>query len=125
MSRTQVVRGFAQSPELAAASAPNLLAWMRAGADDELDGGAGDNLLIGGMGRDWFTFHAEDAGRHEVADLERWDVLQFEGFGYTEAAQIRAHLVQDDNALRFSDQGTRVILQGVTQSDIHDDMFLF
>ncbi|NDW01325.1 DUF4214 domain-containing protein [Salipiger sp. PrR002] len=126
MSRAEVVRGFAQSAEFVAATAPDLLAWMRdTGADDLLEGGAGHNLLVGGLLSDCFSFHAGEAGEHDIAGLERWDLLRFEGFGYTEAADVRAHLVQDDNAMVFSDQGTRVILHGVDQSDIHDDMFLF
>lgn len=126
MSRAQVVQGFAQSAEFIAASAPDLLEWMRArGIEDVLDGGGGRNGLVGGLYADRFVFRAEDRGRHEVADLERWDVLAFEGFGYETAADLRAHLVQQDNAMVFSDQGSRVVLYGADPLDLHDDMFVF
>ncbi|MCA0998655.1 hypothetical protein [Alloyangia pacifica] len=77
------------------------------------------------MYADRFVFRASDRGWHEVADLERWDVLVFESFGYDTAAGLRAHLVQQGNAMVFSDQGSRVVLHGAGPLDIHDDMFVF
>ncbi|WP_417743880.1 DUF4214 domain-containing protein [Salipiger sp.] len=126
MSRAQVVQGFAQSAEFIAASAPDLLEWMRGrGIEDVLEGGGGRNGLVGGFYADRFVFRASDRGGHEVADLERWDVLAFEGFGYETAADLRAHLVQQDSAMVFSDQGSRVVLHGTGPLDLHDDMFVF
>lgn len=97
----------------------------RQGMDDELEGGEGHNLLVGGLYADCFIFRAGEEARHEVADLEPWDFLSFEGFGYTDAGQIRARLVQEGNAMVFSDQGVSVTLQEIAHSDLHDDMFLF
>ncbi|MBE9640236.1 DUF4214 domain-containing protein [Salipiger mangrovisoli] len=126
MSQAEVVRGFSQSTEFTARSAPDLLAFMRgAGEDDLLDGGGGTNLLVGGMLSDIFVFRAAARGQHEVADLERWDWLRFEGFGYASAAEIRAQMVQVGHGVLFSDQGSSVFLHGITQSAIHDDMLLF
>ncbi|MCR9126915.1 MAG: DUF4214 domain-containing protein, partial [Rhodobacteraceae bacterium] len=49
-TRAEVVRGFSQSAEFTAATAAPLAAWMRAqGVDDVLDGGAGANVLTGGL----------------------------------------------------------------------------
>ncbi|WP_260349868.1 DUF4214 domain-containing protein [Alloyangia mangrovi] len=126
MSRAEVVRGFSQSAEFTARSAPDLLAFLRGtGEDDLLDGGGGTNLLVGGMLSDRFVFRAEARGTHVVADLERWDLLVFEGFGFGSAAEIRAHLEQGEQGVVFSAQGSSITLQGVLQSDIHDDMLLF
>lgn len=126
MTRAEVVRGFSQSAEFTARSAPDLLAFLRGpGEDDLLDGGGGANLLVGGMLSDRFVFRAEARGTHVVADLERWDLLVFEGFGFGSAVEIWAHLEQGEQGVAFSAQGSSVTLQGVLQSDIHDDMLLF
>lgn len=126
MSRAEVVQGFAQSAEFRAATAPGLLAFMRGpGLDDRLEGGGGDNLLIGGMLADTYVIRAGEAGRHEVVGLERWDMLRFEGFGYGSAAEVRAHLAQGGGGVLFADQDSSVILHGTSLSAIHDDMLLF
>ena len=125
MSREQVVLGFSESAEFRAASAPGLLAWMRAqGIDDELDGGAGRNLLIGGAMSDCFLFRAQEDSQHQVADLERWDLLSFEGFGYESVEDLRAHLTASETGAVFDDQGVRVVFSGIGPPDIHDDMVL-
>jgi|GEM_PF-360254 len=91
MSRAEVVTGFAQSSEFIDATAADFEAWMRAqGPDDVLDGGAGDNLLVGGLHADVFVFDARDGGTTTVADLEPWDTLRLEGFGFDSAAEARA-----------------------------------
>ncbi|SDF37228.1 DUF4214 domain-containing protein [Limimaricola pyoseonensis] len=122
-SRETVVLGFSQSPEFIRDSAPRLEAWMRGeGPDDRLDGGGGDNLLMGGIGADVFLFHHDDAGRHEVADPEPWDSFSFEGFGYVGPRQVRARTFLRDGDLVFEDQGVRVILPGL--AGLTDDMIL-
>ncbi|MCA0998656.1 DUF4214 domain-containing protein [Alloyangia pacifica] len=91
MSRAEVVTGFAQSAEFIAATAVDFEAWMRAqGPDDVLDGGAGDNLLVGGLHSDVFVFDAAAGGSAMVADFEPWDTLRLEGFGFASAAEARA-----------------------------------
>lgn len=125
MSREQVVLGFSESAEFRAASAPELLAWMRAqGIDDELDGGAGRNLLIGGAMSDCFLFRAGEESQHQVADLERWDLLRFEGFGYESVEDLRGHITVSEAGAVFDDQGVRVVFSGIGPPDIHDDMVL-
>ncbi|NDW01324.1 DUF4214 domain-containing protein [Salipiger sp. PrR002] len=100
MSRAEVVRGFAQSTEFAAATADALESWMRAqGTDDVLDGGDGENLLIGGAGSDIFVFSASSGGTSTVADFEAWDTLRLEGFGFADEATARAAFVQEGDDL--------------------------
>ena len=123
MTREQVVLGFSESAEFRAASAPELLAWMRAqGVEDELDGGAGHNLLIGGAMSDCFLFRAGEESQHRVADLERWDFLRFEGFGYESVEELRGHLTVSEAGAVFADQDVRVVFSGTGLPDIHDDM---
>ncbi|MEM7320254.1 MAG: DUF4214 domain-containing protein, partial [Pseudomonadota bacterium] len=56
MTREEVVAGFSRSPEFGNAMAAPLADWMRAqGPDDRLDGGAGSNVLQGGLMSDRFV----------------------------------------------------------------------
>ena len=61
--------------------APALTAWMVAQRpDDRLEGGAGDNILAGGLWSDSFVFAQGDGGRHRVLDLEAWDRVELQSF---------------------------------------------
>jgi len=123
-SRAQVVEAFVQSPEFIAASRADLAAWLRGlGTDDTLDGGGGVNTLAGGVASDCFVFRAGTGGQHVVADLEPWDMLRFEGFGYDSAADVRAQLsVQGDDVV-FSDGGVSARLVDTGLHDLSDAMF--
>ena len=122
-TRAQVVEGFVQSAEFIAASAAPLVAWMRGhGTDDMLDGGAGNNMLLGGMMSDSFVFDASQGGTHQVLDLEPWDSLDFRGFGYDTAADIRAHMTQTGDDVVFWDQGVRVIFLSSNLAGISNEM---
>lgn len=125
-SRAQVVEAFVQSPEFRAASAGALAAWVRAqGIDDTLDGGAGHNLLFGGLMADRFVFHAGQDAHHIVTDLEPWDSLVFDGFGYAGHDDILAHMAQQGADVLFQDQGVRVTLMGQDLSVLGaDDLLL-
>ncbi|MCR9127165.1 MAG: hypothetical protein NXH82_13705, partial [Rhodobacteraceae bacterium] len=118
-------RGFSQSAEFTAATAAPLAAWMRAqGVDDVLDGGAGANVLTGGLMGDTFVFDAAAAGQHRVMDLEPWDSLDFRGFGYATPGEARAHLAEAGTAVVFADQGTAITFEGTTLASFTDDMFV-
>jgi len=109
MSRAQVVQGFSQSSEFIIATLPDLTDWVVAlGPDDVLNGGGGVNLLMGGMFSDTFMFRAEDQGQHTVVDLEPWDVLQFDGFGYETTEEVLAHVSADAQDLVFSDMDVSI-----------------
>ena len=124
-TREAVVRGFAQSGEFRQNTASDLKAWMRSeGVDDDIDGGAGTNVLAGGAMADKFIFRQTIASTNTVLDLEAWDYLSFEGFGYTSAADAKSHMTQVAGGVAFSDQGTDVTFQRFQLSDISDDMFL-
>ncbi|QFT83297.1 Poly(beta-D-mannuronate) C5 epimerase 2 (plasmid) [Roseovarius sp. THAF27] len=124
-TRAEVVRGFAQSSEFRNATAADLETWVRAqGVQDVLEGGAGNNVLAGGVMSDAFVFSPGDGGRHEVLDLEAWDVIDLAAFGYASAAEVRSHMTQAGADLVFDDQGTQVVFHDSQLTDIGDQMFL-
>jgi Ca2+-binding RTX toxin-like protein len=124
LTRAEVVRGFSQSPEFINTTATNLLTFMRSKVgDDRLDGGAGENLLFGGFGADTFVFDKSTPSLQRVTDLERWDMIELNGFGYTSAAQARLHMTQQGSDVVFADQGTRIIFSDVSLVQIRLDMF--
>ncbi len=122
-TRAEVVLGFSQSPQFRADTAENLKDWMRAqGTDDMILAGSGDNLVAGGQYADNFMFFSSVNGRTTVADLEPWDFISLNGFGYGTVAQARANMSQQGNNVVFSDQGVEVVFRGTTLADITDDM---
>ncbi len=126
MSRSDVVLGFAQSREFVAGTAQDVKDFVRGlGAHDEIRGGGGSNTLWGGQMADTFIFEARDGGQDRVMDLEAWDYLSFQGFGYADAGDIRAHLVQSGADVAFQDQGVNVTLVNTQLAALTDDMFVF
>lgn len=124
-TRADIVRGFSQSREFSIATRADVKSWVRElGADDQIDGGAGTNMLAGGLLSDQFIFKQPDAAANTVLDLESWDFLSFEGFGYTSEAEVRANMTQTGNKIVFADQGTTIILERFQLTDVTDDMIL-
>lgn len=124
--RTQVVEAFAQSPEFIRATTLPLRDWMRSrGADDLLDGGPGDDILAGGLFSDTFVFRAGEPGHYRVIGYESWDRLSFEGFGLTDAAAVRAAMVQDGRNVVFVHGEHRVTFENTQLSMFDDAAFLF
>lgn len=122
MSRGDVVTGFSQSAEFVAKIAPDVTAWVRGrGGDDVLEGGGGHNILFGGMWADTFVFDTQSGGYHEVVDLEPWDQLRFNGFGYTDGADARAHMRTEGADVVFSDHGVEVRLIDTQLGMLNDD----
>ena len=122
-SRETVVQGFSQSAEFVAATAGALKDWMRGqGTDDVLAGGGGDNTVLGGILADRFVFDPAAGGTHHLHDLEPWDWMVLDGFGYADAAAARAALSQSGENVVFADQGVTIVVHGITLSQIADDM---
>jgi hypothetical protein len=122
-SRAQVVEAFAQSSEFVNNSASVLRDWMLAqGTDDVIAAGSGDNVLAGGLMSDVFVFNADWESSNEVLDLEAWDVLRFEGFGYDDVSAVFAHLSEVDDAVSFVDQGVSISFANTSLDMISDDM---
>ncbi|MDZ4393500.1 DUF4214 domain-containing protein [Cypionkella sp.] len=124
-TRAEVVAGFAQSREFIAAQQQDMLEFMRSAAvGDQLDGDAGNNLLFGGFGADTFVFDQSSGGSQRVADLERWDYIELNGFGYASATEAMAHLHQSGPDLVFADQGSQISFSNTALADVFADMFL-
>ena len=117
-----MVLGFSESQEFIANTRTPLENWTRGlGNDDVMIGGAGNDVLAGGRLSDVFLFQPNE-GRDTVLDLEAWDTLIFRGFGYGTDAAIRSHMTQQGADVVFADQGTTVVLEGLTLGQISDAM---
>ena len=132
MSRAEVVRGFAQSPEFTAATADDLKAWIRniehVEGDrfhDWMDGEEGNNLLAGGMYADVFDFDQGRGGSHVVVDLEPWDYIGFADFGYASEAEAKAQMRQSGSDVVFEDQGVEITFTDTRLAEITHDMISF
>lgn len=123
MSRERVVQGFAQSDEFKIQTDAPYSDWLgKHKSGDEIAGGAGRNTLYGSEYADTFIFRAGEGAVNSVMNFGAGDVLQFEGFGYKSAADVRAHLSDGDDGLVFRDQGVTVNLNVDT---LHNDDFVF
>lgn len=126
MTRADVVLGFSQSQEFANATSAPLKDWIRAqGVDDVLDAGSGTNVLSGGRFADTFVFHADSDGTNRVLDLDAWDRVEFDGFGYADAHDARAHMTQTGADTTFIDQGVTVTFVNAQLDHLADDMFVW
>lgn len=124
-TRAEVVQGFSQSREFVLNTTPNLIAWKLAlGPNDELVGGAGANVLFGGILSDHFVFTVDAGARHDVADLEPWDRIDLSDFGYADAQSARDHLTQRGRDVVFADDGVSVIFHDTTLAAFHDGLFI-
>lgn len=123
-SRDVVVQGLAQSAEFKTQTEIELKDWIRAnGIDDHIDGGAGTNVLSGGMMADKFVFRHGDDATNTVLDLEAWDYVSFVGFGYASPDDVRGHMTEMGGNTVFSDQNMDVTFTGIKMADLADDMF--
>lgn len=94
--------------------------------NDVLFGMAGHDTLYGGAGTDSFVFDASLSGNDTIGDLERADMLVFNGFGYTSKEDALANVTQVGDDVVFSDQGSTITFNDVTIADLsHADMFVF
>lgn len=126
MSREQVVQGFAQSSEFIIATMPDLGDWIRGqGVDDVLDGAGGHNIVMGGLLSDTFVFRAADNGDHVVVDVEPWDTLRMEGFGYGSAQDVARYLSVDGGDVVFADEGVSVRFLDADVASLLDMEFEF
>ena len=136
-SRAEVVLSFANSAENVSRTADALTDYMQGPIaphdGDRLEGGAGNDILMGGFGADVFVFDATSAGGTDrVAGLEPWDRIELTGFGYADAAdalsdmtQLGADVVLTSHA-PGTDPGTdlTVIFEDTRLADIHTDMLV-
>jgi len=110
---------------------------------DTIEGGAGDDLLSGGGGADTFVFRPGD-GNDTIAQIELGtgapatasaigadftpghDRIALTGFGYADGAEALSHVADSGGHATFSDQGTLIVLHGLSTADLSAaDFFIF
>ncbi len=117
VSRSEVVRGFAESQEHRTNTANALDTFMQnvnTVWNDTLEGGTGNDTLFGGRGADTFVFDADEDGADMVYGLESWDQIVMRDFGYADASAFAANLTQNGDDTVFSDQGVTITFTGST-----------
>lgn len=125
MTQAEVVEGFAQSAEFIVATAEDVTDWIRAqGIDDVITGDASSDLLAGGFRADRFVFTGE-SGADTVLDLEPWDSLDLQAFGYASDAEARARFSQQGSSVVFDDgAATEVTFLSAELAEFTDEMLL-
>jgi hypothetical protein len=114
-TKAEVVLGFSQSPQFKVETADGLKGWMRAqGKHDRIDAGAGNV----------FVFKAGETNSTTVRDLEAWDYIELDGFGYNTSAEARAQMTQVGSDLMFASQGVEIAFLNTSLSEVTDDMIL-
>lgn len=125
-SRAEITVGFIESQEMIGVSNANYTPWVRSqGVDDTIRGGMGNDILAGGVLSDVFYFDVNDTGNDIVRDLEAWDYVQFEGFGFSSASDVLALMTQIGDEVVFSSGGVNINFLDTQLSDFTDDMFIF
>jgi len=124
--RADVVLGFSESQEFITGTASDVDQWVRdQGVQDVIDGGSGTTQMFGGILADAFVFSAQQGGTHTVYDLENWDELWFDNFGYTGLEDVTANMTQQGADVVFEDQGVTVTLRNVELDSGSADIRLF
>ena len=121
VSRVDVLLGFSESPENQSLQAPELARFLDGQLDryaDTLEGGAGDDQLIGGLGADTFVFRASDDGTDQVFAFEAVDNLVFAGFGYGDAGDALDQMSQIGGDVVFDDEGVIVFFEDTTLAEV-------
>ncbi|MEM9395120.1 MAG: DUF4214 domain-containing protein [Pseudomonadota bacterium] len=125
MSRNEVVLGLADSAEFITLTTAELKTFMRSDAllsfSDELDGGAGSNVLIGGIGADYFKFDGNSSFDTTVVDFEAWDFIVIENSGYGSIGEAAARFSQVGGDAVFSDAGQTITFLDASVSDLIAD----
>jgi Ca2+-binding RTX toxin-like protein len=122
MSRTDVVVGFSDSTEFRSTTSGGFKSYMASSFgswNDWIEGGAGNDVLIGGRGADDFSFLATDAGgSNDVYGLENVDRLWFDGYGYSNASDALSHMSQNGKNVVFSDASQSITFHNVTLAQV-------
>jgi hypothetical protein len=125
MSREEVVSGFAQSPEFINDRAAPFTDFMRDQMGDWIEGGAGNDLLVGSDHlADVFVFNADEDGQNTVLNLDPWDTLALDGFGYEDRADALAHMTAQGPDVVFVDQGVTIQFSDNDMADLTDVLIL-
>jgi serralysin len=120
-SRESVVLNFSESQEFKNATSIAVVDYLRLATPslvDTLVGGAGDDIIFGGLGADIFDFSRVESGSDRVFGLDAIDSIRLTGFGYANAAAAQSHFSEIGDDVVFSDQGVTIVFAEATLSDI-------
>lgn len=79
-----------------------------------LDGGGGDDVLVGGAGADLFRVKAGNGSDAVVNFRAGWDTIKLEGHGISSFDQLRARATQSDADIVLNlENGEKLVLRGV------------
>lgn len=126
MTRSEVVRGFAQSAEFVTNTAQDVIDWVLAqGTDDSVRANqSGGTIMAGGMMSDHFVF-AHEGTQNTVLDLEAWDRIDLSAFNYASDAVARNFFSQQGGDVVFDDQlDTIITFKSTDLGLITDEMIL-
>ena len=122
MSRADVVVGFSDSAEFRSTSLGGFKSYMSNGFGswaDWIEGGSGNDVLVGGRGADNFSFRAVDGGgSDDVYGLENIDRIWFDGYGYNSASDALSHMAQNGQNVVFSDANHSITFHNVTLAQV-------
>lgn len=87
------------------------------------DGGAGNDVLIGGGGADTFIF-AKGNGSDLITDFGADDTIRLNKYGFTSFEQLSSHFIQEGANLRIDlGGGESLVLAGTTADKLNPDQF--
>jgi surface protein len=111
-TREDTVHGFAQSREFISKTEDNFISYIETLGRDVLDAGAGVDILISGYGADTFVFDAVHRGKDIILQIDPWDLLEFNGFGYDSSTDVFEKMTASGADVRFMDQGVEIVFSG-------------
>lgn len=111
-TREDIVHGFAQSREFISKTEDSFMSYIETLGRDVLEAGAGVDTLIAGYGADTFVFDAAHRGKDTVMQIDPWDLLEFNGFGYDSSANVIEKMTASGADVRFMDQGVEIVFSG-------------
>ncbi len=127
-SRATVLTGFSESAEYQASTASAIQPFIKSTITDWadlLDGGAGDDVLMGGRGADTFRFDRLAAGSDQIYGFESIDTLNLVNFGYANAAAATSHMAQSGADVVFADQGETITFRNTALATVTGSSFTF
>jgi hypothetical protein len=129
-SRVSVVLGFSESVEFknnTSASFHDFLKQDMSGLwSDRLEGGAGSDILFGGLGRDTFVFDSHSTGADHIYGFESIDRVEFNSFGYLNSSDVLSRITQVGSDVIFDDQGQTITFHHTNVSLLQTaDVFVF
>ena len=141
-TREDVVRGFAQSGEFVGNTAAAFKAYMKAGGGNTLDGGSGNDTLYSGTTADTFVFtqkstiivldngtiitdRAPTPESDTVLQLDTWDTLKFNDFGFDERSDVLQNLEVSGGDILFEKGFNSILFVGASLETFQEVDYVF